>query len=149
MLFRSYLLDIYPTVLDLVGAPKPTGIDGLSFRPVLTGSAKTVRNELFFAYRDVQRAWRDDRWKLIRYPQVNMTQLFDLQADPDEMKNLAEDAAHQPRVEQMLAKLKDQQAKYTDTLPLTVANPKPAAWTPPSAEERAKQKAAKKAEKKK
>jgi hypothetical protein len=65
------------------------------------------------------------------------------------MKNLAEDAAHQPRVEQMLAKLKDQQAKYTDTLPLTVANPKPAVWTPPSAEERAKQKAAKKAEKKK
>ena len=144
-----YLLDIYPTVLDLVGAAKPSGIDGQSFRPVLTGTTKTVRNELFFAYRDVQRAWRDDRWKLIRYPQVNMTQLFDLQVDPDEMKNLAEDAAHQPRVEEMLAKLKDQQAKYTDTLPLTVANPKPAAWTPPSAEERAKQKAAKKAEKKK
>lgn len=50
-----YLLDIYPTVLDLVGAAKPAGIDGQSFRPVLTGSAKTVRNELFFAYRDVQR----------------------------------------------------------------------------------------------
>ena len=144
-----YLLDIYPTVLDLVGAAKPAGIDGQSFRPVLTGSAKTVRNELFFAYRDVQRAWRDDRWKLIRYPQVNVTQLFDLQSDPDEMKNLADLPAHKPRVEQLLAKLKESQAKFTDTLPLTVANPKPAKWTPPSAEELAKAKAAKKAEKKK
>ena len=143
-----YLLDIYPTVLDLVGAAKPAGIDGQSFRPVLTGSAKTVRNELFFAYRDVQRAWRDDRWKLIRYPQVNVTQLFDLQADPDEMKNLADLPAHQPRVEQLLAKLKESQAKFTDTLPLTVPNPKPAKWTPPSAEELMKQKAKKKAEKK-
>ena len=144
-----YLLDIYPTVLDLVGAAKPAGIDGQSFRPVLTGSTKTVRNELFFAYRDVQRAWRDDRWKLIRYPQVNVTQLFDLQSDPDEMKNLADLPAHKPRVEQLLAKLKESQAKFTDTLPLTVANPKPAKWTPPSAEDLAKTKAAKRAEKKK
>lgn len=94
-------------------------------------------------------AWRDDRWKLIRYPQVNVTQLFDLQSDPDEMKNLADLPAHKPRVEQLLAKLKESQAKFTDTLPLTVANPKPAKWTPPSAEELAKAKAAKKAEKKK
>ena len=144
-----YLLDIYPTVLDLVGAVKPAGIDGQSFRPVLTGSARAARPELFFAYRDVQRAWRDDRWKLIRYPQVNVTQLFDLQTDPDEMKNLADLPAHKPRVEQLLAKLKESQAKFTDTLPLTVANPKPAKWTPPSAEDLAKTKAAKKAEKKK
>ena len=78
-----------------------------------------------------------------------MTQLFDLQSDPDEMKNLADLPAHKARVEQLLAKLKDSQAKFTDTLPLTVPNPKPAKWTPPSAEELAKQKAGKKAEKKK
>lgn len=35
-----------------------------------------------FAYQAVQRAIRDDRWKLIRYPEVNVTQLFDLEADP-------------------------------------------------------------------
>jgi len=144
-----YLFDLYPTVLDLVGAAKPAGIDGQSFRPVLTGSARAARPELFFAYRDVQRAWRDDRWKLIRYPQVNVTQLFDLQSDPDELKNLAGAPAHRTRVEQMLARLKDSQARFADTLPLTVPNPKPAKWTPPSAEELAKQKAGKKAEKKK
>ena len=144
-----YLLDIYPTVLDLVGAAKPAGIDGVSFRPVINGSAKTMRNELFFSYRDVQRGYRDDRWKLLRYPQVSVTQLFDLQSDPDEMKNLADLPAHKERVAQLLAKLKEQQANYTDTLPLTVDNPKPARWTPPTAEELAKQKAGTKADKQK
>ncbi|MFA6544787.1 MAG: sulfatase-like hydrolase/transferase [Limisphaerales bacterium] len=78
-----YLLDIYPTVLDLVGAARPAGIEGVSFRPAIAGSVKTVRPEIFLSYREVQRAWRDERWKLIRYPQVNVTQLFDLQDDPD------------------------------------------------------------------
>ena len=49
-----------------------------------------------FAYRNVQRAVRDDRWKLIRYPQVDKTQLFDLQNDPDELKDLSADPAHAP-----------------------------------------------------
>ncbi len=144
-----YLLDIYPTILDLVGAAQPAGIDGVSFRPVLHGSAKTMRHELFFSYRDLQRGYRDDRWKLLRYPQVNVTQLFDLQADPDEMQNLAGLPAQKERVAQLMDKLKEQQARYADILPLTVANPRPSQWTPPSAEELARQKAGKKADKKK
>jgi arylsulfatase A-like enzyme len=126
-----YLLDIYPTVCQLVGAPIPTDLDGRSFQPVLAGQAKATRNELFLAYREVQRAWRDERWKLIRYPQVNMTQLFDLANDPDEMRNLANDPAQKSRIEEMLSKLASAQRSFGDTLPLTVANPKPAQWTPP------------------
>jgi hypothetical protein len=80
---------------------------------------------------------------------VNVTPLLDLQSDPDEMKNLADLPAHQPRVEQLLAKLKESQTKFTDTLRPTMSNPKPAKGTPPSAEELAKLKATKKAEKKK
>ena len=143
-----YLLDIYPTVLDLVGAARPVGIEGVSFRPAIAGSVKTIRPEIFLSYREVQRAWRDERWKLIRYPQVNVTQLFDLQNDPDEVKNLAGHPAQKQRVEQMLARLKEAQAKFSDTLPLTVPEPKPARWSPPSPEELAKQKAPKKAGKK-
>lgn len=127
-----YLLDIYPTICDLVGAAIPAGIDGRSFKPVIAGQTKTARNELFLAYRGVQRAWRDDRWKLIRYPQVNVTQLFDLASDPDEMHNLAMESGRQQRVEQMLQKLRAAQSVFGDTLPLTVDNPQPAAWTPPA-----------------
>jgi len=118
-----YLLDIYPTVLDLVGAPIPAGLDGCSFRGAFRDNKFTARNELFLSYRDVQRAWRDERWKIIRYPQVNVTQLFDLQNDPDEMRNLAGEAAQQLQVEALLAKLKAQQAVFGDTLPLTPTPP--------------------------
>ncbi|MBI5684809.1 MAG: sulfatase-like hydrolase/transferase [Verrucomicrobia bacterium] len=130
-----YLLDIYPTICDLVGGPIPAGIDGRSFKPVIAGQKKTVRSDLFLAYRHLQRAWRDGRWKIIRYPEVNVTQLFDLKNDPEEMKDLANDPAQAARVEQMMTKLKAAQQKFGDDLPLIVDNPKPAKWAPPSAEE--------------
>jgi arylsulfatase A-like enzyme len=126
-----YLLDIYPTVCDLVGAPLPEKIDGASFKPVIDGKARTARSEIFLSYMSAQRAVRDDRWKLIRYPQVNVTQLFDLREDADEMRDLSADPAHARRVEQMLSRLREQQAKYRDDLPLTVAKPNPAEWMPP------------------
>jgi arylsulfatase A-like enzyme len=127
-----YLLDIYPTVCELTGATPPQGIDGRGFASVLAGKSSVARPELFLSYMSVQRALRDERWKLIRYPQVNVTQLFDLQNDPDEMHDLAGDAAQAARREQMLARLKSAQEKYGDTLPLTVPSPKPAAWNPPA-----------------
>ncbi len=126
-----YLLDIYPTLCDLVGDPVPAGLDGESFKPVLEGKSHDARSELFLAYREVQRAVRDKRWKLIRYPQVDVTQLFDLAADPDEMHNLASEPSQAARVKEMLARLKAEQKKFGDATPLTVANPRPAAWTPP------------------
>lgn len=127
----AYLLDIYPTVCDLIGAARPEGIDGLSFKPVISGQSKTARRELFLSYLGVQRAIRDERWKLIRYPQVNVTQLFDLQADPEEMHNLADQPVQRERVQAMLARLAEVQPTWGDTAPLTVPNPKPAAWLPP------------------
>ena len=86
---------------DLVGAKVPEGLDGKSLKPVIDGKPTGVRDTLFFAYRDVQRAVRDDRYKLIRYPQVNVTQLFDLQTDPDEMNNLADDPDQAERIESL------------------------------------------------
>jgi arylsulfatase A-like enzyme len=126
-----YLLDIYPTVCDLIGISPPAKIDGVSFKSVLEGNARTARSELFLSYLNVQRSLRDERWKLIRYPEVNVTQLFDLRDDPDEARDLAGRPAHAERIERMLARLRDHQVKYGDDAPLTVAKPKPAAWTPP------------------
>ena len=127
-----YLFDIHPTLCDLVGAPPPKGIDGMSFRPVIEQKSKSVRSELFFSYLNLQRAWRDDRYKLIRYPQVNVTQLFDLQADPDEMHDLSKDPTQAARIAAMTAQLTKAQTHYDDSQPLTVPNPKSPDWTPPA-----------------
>jgi arylsulfatase A-like enzyme len=126
----AYLLDIFPTVCDLVGAKTPDGLDGKSLRPVIDGKAASVRDSLFFAYRDVQRAVRDQRFKLIRYPQVNVTQLFDLQSDPDELKNLAAEPAHGERIKSLTARLERWQRELGDTTPLVVQNPQNPAWDP-------------------
>lgn len=130
-----YLLDIYPTVCDLVGAQSPSGIDGISFKPVIDGKAAATREEMFLAYQQVQRAVVADGWKLIRYPQINRTQLFDFANDPYELKDLAADSSQASRVAALMSKLEKWQKHYGDNLPLTSPTPKPAEWTPPSPEE--------------
>ncbi len=130
-----YLFDVYPTVCDLTGVRRPAGIDGRSFRQVIEGRRVMIRPELFLAYLDLQRAVRDTRWKLIRYPHVNVTQLFDLREDPDETRNLASQEAYAPRVRSMFERLKILQGQFGDDQPLTVPDPKPSNWQPPTGEE--------------
>lgn len=111
-----YLFDLFPTVCDLAGVPVPEGVEGKSLAPILRGRALKVRETIFGAYREVQRSIRTERWKLIRYPKIDRTQLFDLDADPDEMKDLAADPAHAGRLQEMMDLLKRHQAEFGDTL---------------------------------
>jgi arylsulfatase A-like enzyme len=115
-----YLLDIFPTICDLVGTDIPGGLDGKSLKPVIEGKSSGVRDTLFLAYREVQRAVRDDRWKLIRYPQVNVTQLFDLQTDPDEITNLADQPEQAERIKSLTTEMQRWQKSLGDTTPLVV-----------------------------
>ncbi|MEO6741931.1 MAG: sulfatase-like hydrolase/transferase [Chthoniobacteraceae bacterium] len=126
----AYLYDVYPTMCELGGIPVPPGLDAKSLAPVIKGQQAKVRDHLFTAYRNVQRSIRDDRWKLIRYPQVNVTQLFDLQNDPHEMKNLATDPESAGKVKELLALMQKTQPQYGDNCALTVANPMPSEWAP-------------------
>jgi arylsulfatase A-like enzyme len=139
----AYLYDIYPTLCDLAGIPVPPGLDARSLAPVIEGHQPKVRDCLFTAYRNCQRSIRDGRWKLIRYPLIDKTQLFDLQADPHEMTDLAGKPESADKINELTALLEKTRREYGDTAPLEVANPKPAEWTPPA--ERAKRKIKKKA----
>lgn len=130
-----HLFDIYPTVCDLVGASAPEGIDGISFKPVLVNPKEKTREALLLSYMDKQRALRDDRFKLIRYPLAGVTQLFDLEEDPDEMHDLSQEPDQQDRIKNMMTRLQDLQAKFGDDLPLVTAHSKATKWTPPTAEE--------------
>ncbi len=122
----AYLFDIFPTTVELIGGKMPAGLDGKSLAPVMQGKQRSVRDTVFLAYRDVQRAVRKEDWKLIRYPKVDFNQLFNLADDPDEMKNLAADPAQAKRVREMMDLLGQQQKLYDDPSPLIVANPSPA-----------------------
>ena len=133
-----YLMDLFPTFCDFGGATIPAGVEGRSIVPILRGQAAKVRDVLYTAYRDGQRAVRDDRWKLIRYPLVDRTQLFDLAADPHELNNLADQAAHAAKVAEMTAVLQQEMLRFADAALLKIAHPKPAEWSPPAGRPAAK-----------
>jgi arylsulfatase A-like enzyme len=98
-----YLFDLFPTFCELSGIEIPKGIDGESLCPIIKGTKARIRDYSFGAYRDCQRMVRDERWKLMKYDAsgVKNVQLFDLQNDPDEIKNLASDPKHEEQLRRM------------------------------------------------
>jgi arylsulfatase A-like enzyme len=126
-----YLFDVLPTLGQLCGVSGPKSSQGIPFTATLMNPATPARSQLMFAYKNVQRAYTNGRWKLIRYPQVDRTQLFDLQADPHELANLADQPGHAAKVSELTALLEREMQRSGDPATLKVANPKPAEWTPP------------------
>jgi arylsulfatase A-like enzyme len=126
-----YLMDLFPTLVDYAGAQVPAGVEGRSLRPVVEGRAAGVRDVLVTAYRDCMRAIRDGRWKLIRYPLVDRTQLFDLAADPHELVDLAGHPEHAEMIAQLTGRLEREMTALADPYLLRVERPKPADWRPP------------------
>jgi len=102
-----YLLDIYPTLCDLVGLPIPETVEGQSLVPAMEDSGVRIRETMLYAYKDVQRCARDDRYKLIEYvvKGERRTQLFDLQEDPWELHNLADDPSRRGDVVRLRGEL--------------------------------------------
>ena len=112
-----YLLDLYPTLCDILGLAAPKTVEGKSLLPVLKNRKAEVRDSLFMAYRGFQRAVRTaDNWKLIKYNvrNVETTQLFNLNHDPWEINNLAENPAFQARLEDLTLLLRDHMKKSDD-----------------------------------
>ena len=96
--------DVFHTVLDYAGIarPKETEHHGMSWRPVLEGRAGG-RESWFYEYFEYPaahcapqlRGVRTRRFKLVHYIQTPQAwELFDLETDPEERRNLYDDAAH-------------------------------------------------------
>jgi arylsulfatase A-like enzyme len=108
-----YLYDLFPTFCELAGIEIPDTVEGQSLLPIIRGEEEKVRQWAFGAYKACQRMIRDDRWKLIKYHAAGQKnrQLFDLENDPEEIHNLAEDPAvadHLQRLEAALEKARQQ-----------------------------------------
>lgn len=127
-----YLYEIYPTMCQLAGIEVPAGLDAKSLVPVITGEQPKLRDTLFTAYINFQRSIRDQRWKIIRYPLINKTQLFDLEADPYEMNDLSSNPEFAGKMTELTALLETTRQEFGDTDPITVDNPTPAEWSVPA-----------------
>ncbi|MCH2161093.1 MAG: sulfatase-like hydrolase/transferase [Phycisphaerales bacterium] len=113
-----YLHDLVPLLYQRTGVDAPENLHGWN-------PDKRVRNELVLNYRDLQRALVEERWKLIVYPRpksdTTLVQLFDLENDPHELRNLAGNPAQEKRVTTMLAKLRTRMDELGDELVLPAA----------------------------
>jgi N-acetylglucosamine-6-sulfatase len=110
-------VDLAPTLLELAGAPIGAHIQGRSLVPVLRGDASVWRSSIlveFYTYENPfphlmdmdYRALRTDRYKYIhwvRHPDLD--ELYDLQTDPFELKNLAREPSAAALRERLRAEL--------------------------------------------
>jgi arylsulfatase A len=86
--------DFLPTVADLINIDKPAGIDGVSVVPVLKGEKIERSKPLYWEFltpaRDFRMAVRDGKWKGVVYSLDDEMQLYDLEKDPSEEDDLAQ-----------------------------------------------------------
>lgn len=97
--------DIMPTLLDLAGLPIPDSVDGQS---MISAQRRAWLYGEWGEGHDATRMLRDERYKLIYYPTGNLRQLFDLQEDPHEMRDLAGDPAYGEVLDRLTRLLIDQ-----------------------------------------
>ena len=117
------LIDVVPTICDLLGVTPPTDIRGVSLMPVLSG--QSVQDSFLFTYDDTKagannqgsavkaanrvRAIRTNDYKFSYYFDAlgsyeHEYELYDLNADPDEVTN----QAYNPQYAEIRAKLYSQ-----------------------------------------
>jgi arylsulfatase A-like enzyme len=105
-------VDLMPTILDVLGLPVPSGLDGVSLVPALREGRGLGLEAFLEAFgrvrgtaRDKRSGWRTERWKYITAPNAPdvAEELYDLASDPRERRNVA--AAEPARVAELRARV--------------------------------------------
>ena len=117
-----YLQDAMATVLDLAGIDRPGYLDFHSVLPLLEGGAGNYP-AIYGMYTDRQRMIRKDGFKLIAYPAGPVLELYDLEADPHELNDLAADTGYRDRLTTLFAELRELQREMRDTLDISSVLP--------------------------
>ena len=117
-------LDFAQTFLEVAGVDAPDDMQGQSLVPVLKQEADDWRDAVYYHYYEypgihaVKRHYgvRTDRYKLIRfYHDVDEWELYDLQADPQELSNEYENPEYADIRDQLHQRLRDLQEQYGDS----------------------------------
>jgi arylsulfatase A-like enzyme len=84
--------DFLPTAAALASVSTPDGIDGISFVPLLLGAPQPRQHELFyweFHEGFTKQAARWGKWKAVRLAPGRPVELYDLNSDPGETKDVS------------------------------------------------------------
>ncbi len=108
------MVDLTPTLLDLLGIPAPKHVSGRSLRTALSGGEMSSRS----CYAETESPFMDNRWcpqhtvisARWKYIHTTRPELYDLENDPGEEKNLADSDVNQCK--EMLNQLEELQDKF-------------------------------------
>ena len=107
-------VDFAPTLLEAAGAPLPKDMQGRSFLAALEGKRlRNWRTSFYYRYyhypgdHQVQPHYgvRTERHKLIYYNKLDEWELYDLEKDPRELKNVYAERAHAGTVQKLKTEL--------------------------------------------
>lgn len=115
-------IDIAPTLLQVAGASIPSAMHGRSFLPKLQNKKYQELDAMYYHYYENGEhavsphfGVKTKRYKLIRfYEKVESWELFDLQADPQEMKNIYGTKGQEKVTAQLKSQLLKLLNKYGD-----------------------------------
>lgn len=110
-----YMQSLFATTCDLAGIDISTSIDFKSLVPQLKKTSLTAEEYIYGCYINLQRMIRSERYKLIVYPEAKRIQLFDIEKDPYEIKNLVNTPKYKKRVAKLFADLVKNQEKVGDS----------------------------------
>jgi iduronate 2-sulfatase len=124
------LVDIYPTLVELAGLPRPDHLEGTSFAPLLDNPNRAWKSAAFSQFPRgayMGRSIRSDRFRFTRWEktgnpkQADEFELYDHQNDPQENFNLA----NRPENAELVKRLTEQLAAgWGEALPPQTKNPK-------------------------
>jgi arylsulfatase A-like enzyme len=117
-------LDFAPTFLDYAGVSVPEDMQGESFRQLLNGESNEWRDAVYYTYYEypsvhmVKRHYgvATDRYKLMHfYYDIDEWELYDLETDPEELRNVYGDPSYSKVREMMHERLDEMREKYGDS----------------------------------
>jgi arylsulfatase A-like enzyme len=106
-------IDLAPTMLSLAGVEVPASMQGRDLSPLLAGKSIPWRDEFFYEHRfthmkiPMSEGVRTSEFIYWRYLNVDhdVEWMFDLNKDPYEVNNLANDPAHAARLAELRTKV--------------------------------------------
>ncbi len=115
-------IDYAETFLDYAGVSIPENMQGASLRPVLEGTGDKVRDAFYYHYYEFPQPHhvqphagvRTDRYKLIHFYFIDEWELYDLEKDPNELKNVYADPAYGAVKVHMLVEFERAKQLYKD-----------------------------------
>ncbi len=119
--FVLHALDLATTFCQLAGAPVPTTFSGQSLLPLLTGNEDWKRQDVFSMYQGnqfglySQRMVRDRRWKYV-WNATAEDELYDIELDPGELRNLATDPLYRVELKRLRHRLVEWMEEIDDPL---------------------------------